>query len=40
MPSDDVNYWFQVDLALNGSFCLIFAAAGAGLAELLKQRTT
>jgi peptidoglycan/LPS O-acetylase OafA/YrhL len=37
-PREDLNYWFQVDLALNGSFCMIFAGAGAALGSFLRSR--
>jgi uncharacterized membrane-anchored protein YitT (DUF2179 family) len=37
-PRDETNYWFQVDLALNASFCAIFAGAGAAIAYWLQSR--
>ncbi len=38
-PRDEANYWFQVELALNGTFCVIFAGAGAAIAFALQSRT-
>ena len=37
-PRDQANYWFQVDLALNATFCVIFAGAGAAIAYALQAR--
>ena len=37
-PRDETNYWFQVELALNATFCVIFAGAGAAIAYALKSR--
>ena len=36
--SDERSAWLQVELALNGSLSLIFAAAGAAVALALKHR--
>ncbi|MBA2467397.1 MAG: hypothetical protein H0V46_07335 [Sphingomonas sp.] len=36
--SEDRSPWLQVELALNGSLGLIFAAAGAAVALALKHR--
>ena len=36
--SDERSTWLQVELALNGSLSLIFAAAGAAVALALKHR--
>jgi hypothetical protein len=36
--SDERSSWLQVELALNGSLSLIFAAAGAAAALALKHR--
>ena len=36
--SDERSPWLQVELALNGSLGLIFAAAGAAVALALKHR--
>jgi threonine/homoserine/homoserine lactone efflux protein len=36
--SEDRSPWLQVELALNGSLSLIFAAAGAAVALALKHR--
>ncbi len=36
--SDDRSPWLQVEMALNGSLALIFAAAGAAVALALKHR--
>ena len=38
-PRDEANYWFQVELALNATFCVIFAGAGAAIAYALQSRT-
>ena len=34
---EDENYWFQVDLAMNGSLSLIFAGAGAAIAYAIRE---
>ena len=36
--TEDRSPWLQVELALNGSLSLIFAAAGAAVALALKHR--
>jgi len=36
--SEERSSWLQVELALNGSLSLIFAAAGAAIALALKHR--
>jgi hypothetical protein len=36
--SEERSSWLQVELALNGSLSLIFAAAGAAVALALKHR--
>jgi hypothetical protein len=36
--SEDRSAWLQVELGLNGSLSLIFAAAGAAVALALKHR--
>ena len=36
--SDERSPWLQVELALNGSLSLIFAAAGAAVALALRHR--
>ena len=36
--SEDRSSWVQVEIALNGSLSLIFAAAGAAVALALKHR--
>ena len=36
--SEDRSSWLQVEIALNGSLSLIFAAAGAAVALALKHR--
>jgi hypothetical protein len=36
--SDERSSWLQVEIALNGSISLIFAAAGAAVALALKHR--
>ena len=36
--SEDRSSWLQVEVALNGSLSLIFAAAGAAVALALKHR--
>ena len=36
--SEDRSSWLQVEIALNGSLSLIFAAAGAAIALALKHR--
>lgn len=38
-PRDETNYWFQVELALNATFCVIFAGAGAAIAYALQSRS-
>lgn len=38
VPKEDPNYWFQVDLAMNGSLSLIFAGVGAAIAYALRER--
>ncbi len=38
MSEDDRPIWWRLDLSLNFSFALIFAAAGAALAFALKSR--
>ena len=36
--TDERSVWLQVEVALNGSLSLIFAAAGAAVATALKHR--
>lgn len=37
MSNDEVGYWFDVQLALNGSVGLIFAGAGAAIGYAMKS---
>lgn len=36
IPKEDQNFWFQVDLAMNGSLSMIFAGVGAAIAYALR----
>lgn len=38
IPKEDPNYWFQIELVMNGSLSLIFAGVGAAIAYALRER--